>query len=115
MRRLVGWRRPAVGRSIVISRYFASWCTLRPMPRNAPSPSDVRCIDRRTAVLCAVVWPALCAAADDAALLRELRAGAAVLMRHTQTAPGVGDPEGWRIDDCKSQRNLDDSGVAHAK
>lgn len=55
------------------------------------------------------------ARADDAALLRELRVGAALLMRHTQTTAGVGDPPGWRLDQCATQRNLDDRGVAHAQ
>ena len=56
------------------------------------------------------------ARADDAALLRELRqGGVAVLMRHAQTTPGVGDPPGWQLADCASQRNLDDSGIAHAQ
>ncbi|HEU5296544.1 MAG TPA: histidine phosphatase family protein [Burkholderiaceae bacterium] len=74
-------------------------------------------IGRRAALLAVAALLALPAAAvaDDATLLRELRAGAAVLMRHTQTTPGVGDPPGWRLDDCKSQRNLDASGIAHAK
>ena len=53
-------------------------------------------------------------AADDAALLRELRSGAVLLMRHTQTTPGVGDPPGWRLEHCASQRNLDAAGIAHA-
>jgi phosphohistidine phosphatase SixA len=52
---------------------------------------------------------------DDAALLRELRAGAVVLMRHTQTTPGVGDPPGWRLERCDSQRNLAPEGIEHAK
>ncbi len=60
----------------------------------------------------AVGLPAL---ADDAALLRELRAGAALLMRHTQTTAGVGDPPGWRLDQCGTQRNLDQRGIAHAQ
>src|SRR6185295_10947505 len=59
-------------------------------------------------------WPAS-SRADDATLLRELRAGAAVLMRHTQTTPGVGDPAGWRLELCQSQRNLAPSGIEHAK
>ena len=53
--------------------------------------------------------------ADDMILLRELRAGAALLMRHTQTTAGVGDPPGWRLDQCATQRNLDDRGIAHAQ
>jgi phosphohistidine phosphatase SixA len=52
---------------------------------------------------------------DDALLLRELRAGGALLMRHAQTTPGVGDPPGWRLDACTTQRNLDERGIAHAR
>jgi phosphohistidine phosphatase SixA len=52
---------------------------------------------------------------DDAALLRELRAGAVVLMRHAQTTPGVGDPPGWRLERCESQRNLAPEGIEHAR
>jgi phosphohistidine phosphatase SixA len=60
--------------------------------------------------------PAHTAATDDAAaLLPTLGAGATLLMRHTQTTPGVGDPPGWRLDQCASQRNLADEGIAHAK
>lgn len=58
---------------------------------------------------------ALPARSDDAALLRELRAGGALLMRHAQTVPGVGDPPGWRLDQCSTQRNLDERGIAHAQ
>ena len=58
---------------------------------------------------------ALPARADDAALLRELRAGGALLMRHAQTVPGVGDPPGWRLGQCSTQRNLDERGIAHAQ
>lgn len=57
----------------------------------------------------------MAALAADPALLRELRAGAALLMRHTQTVPGVGDPPGWRPDQCATQRNLDERGIAHAQ
>lgn len=54
-------------------------------------------------------------AAADAALLRELRAGGVLLMRHTQTVAGFGDPPGWRLDPCATQRNLDERGIAHAQ
>jgi phosphohistidine phosphatase SixA len=72
----------------------------------------------RRATLAACAWLGLLgpACADDAAVLRELRTGGvAVLLRHTQTTPGVGDPPGWRLADCASQRNLDESGIAHAR
>jgi broad specificity phosphatase PhoE len=42
------------------------------------------------------------------------RPGHVLLLRHAN-APGVGDPPGMRLDDCSSQRNLDDSGRMQAK
>jgi phosphohistidine phosphatase SixA len=41
--------------------------------------------------------------------------GQVVLIRHTITTPGVGDPPGFRLDDCSTQRNLTDEGRGHAK
>jgi phosphohistidine phosphatase SixA len=40
--------------------------------------------------------------------------GQVVLLRHTVTPPGVGDPPGMRVDDCSTQRNLTDEGRGHA-
>ncbi|MFN3579020.1 MAG: histidine phosphatase family protein [Pseudomonas sp.] len=46
--------------------------------------------------------------------LQALRDGQAVLiMRHAQ-APGVGDPERFRLGDCSTQRNLDQRGREQA-
>jgi phosphohistidine phosphatase SixA len=75
---------------------------------------------RRRLIVAAGIVP-LCGApgrahAVDAALLAAIRQGrVALLMRHTQTTPGVGDPPGWTLAQCASQRNLDDTGIAHAK
>lgn len=45
-----------------------------------------------------------------------LRAGGCVvLMRHAQTVPGVGDPPGWRLGDCSSQRKLSEAGREQAR
>ena len=55
------------------------------------------------------------ARADDALLQALRHGGVALLMRHAQTTPGVGDPPGWTFESCASQRNLDDSGIAHAE
>ena len=45
-----------------------------------------------------------------------LRAGGCVvLMRHAVTVAGVGDPPGFRLDDCSSQRNLSDAGRQQAR
>ena len=37
------------------------------------------------------------------------------MLRHTQTDPGFGDPAGYRLDQCSTQRNLSDEGRAQAK
>jgi len=37
-----------------------------------------------------------------------------LLMRHA-VAPGIGDPAGYKLQDCKSQRNLDAKGRAQAQ
>jgi phosphohistidine phosphatase SixA len=69
--------------------------------------------------LLAAAWLVLAprpARADDAAVLEALRAGrVAILLRHSQTTPGVGDPPGWKLDDCSTQRNLNAEGRAHAR
>jgi broad specificity phosphatase PhoE len=43
------------------------------------------------------------------------KGGQVVLMRHAVTTPGVGDPPGFRLDDCSTQRNLTDDGRLDAK
>lgn len=55
------------------------------------------------------------ASADPAlwALLRD--GGQIVLVRHAVTDPGVGDPPGFRLDDCRTQRNLSAAGREEAK
>jgi len=40
--------------------------------------------------------------------------GQVVLIRHTITTPGVGDPPGFRLDDCATQRNLSAAGREQA-
>ena len=65
-----------------------------------------------TAALLITPWVAQ-AESDD--LPMRLRAGGcAVLLRHALTDPGVGDPPGFRLDQCSSQRNLSDAGRAQA-
>lgn len=55
------------------------------------------------------------ASADDA-LWRLVEGGGQVLfIRHATTTPGAGDPEGFQLDDCKTQRNLSEAGRAEAK
>lgn len=55
------------------------------------------------------------AQAPEHELIERLRAGTHVLMIRHAHAPGYGDPEGFRLDDCATQRNLDDAGRAQAR
>jgi len=41
--------------------------------------------------------------------------GQVVLIRHTLTDPGFGDPQNFRLEDCTTQRNLSEEGREHAK
>ena len=54
--------------------------------------------------------------ADDTTAWNRLREGGlVVLMRHAATVPGLGDPPGFKLEDCATQRNLSDEGRAHAR
>jgi phosphohistidine phosphatase SixA len=54
--------------------------------------------------------------ADDAAAWARLRPGGLVLlMRHASTEPGLGDPPGFKLGDCATQRNLSQAGRAEAE
>jgi phosphohistidine phosphatase SixA len=55
------------------------------------------------------------ASADEAEAWTALHAGRHVaLMRHTDAPGGAGDPPGFRVDDCATQRNLSAKGRADA-
>ena len=62
------------------------------------------------------LWLALVptAHADDALLARLHEPGTALLLRHA-LAPGVGDPPGFQLEDCSTQRNLSEEGRAQAQ
>ncbi len=72
----------------------------------------------RGAVL--VLWSTMfsfLAVADDKVStfkLSDLKNGDIVLLRHAN-APGVGDPDGFKLGDCSTQRNLDDAGRAQSQ
>ena len=53
--------------------------------------------------------------ADDALWALLQQGGQIVLIRHAVTDPGVGDPPGFNLDDCRTQRNLSDAGRAEAR
>lgn len=52
----------------------------------------------------------------DEALWNALREGGHVLyIRHSLTTPGFGDPPGFELEDCSTQRNLSGEGRAQAR
>jgi hypothetical protein len=97
-----------------------------PAPPAAASAPPARPARRRllraVAALPALNLPALglpaaglrAAETPDAAIEALLRAGGVFALRHA-LAPGTFDPPGMRLDDCRTQRNLNDEGRAQAR
>jgi broad specificity phosphatase PhoE len=52
----------------------------------------------------------------DEQLWGKLRQGGyVVLIRHASTEPGIGDPPGFRLDDCRTQRSLSEAGRGESR
>lgn len=62
-----------------------------------------------------MLWALAAQANADEALWSRLREGGLVVMMRHATAPGVGDPPGFRLGDCATQRNLSAEGRAEAR
>lgn len=63
----------------------------------------------------ALALPLAAPAAGEAAWATLARGGQVVLVRHATTTPGAGDPPGFRLEDCATQRNLSDAGRRQAR
>ena len=71
--------------------------------------------DFRVLVVICVLLASGTARADEAAAWAALRAGGHVaLMRHTDAPGGAGDPPGFKLEECATQRNLSPKGRADA-
>lgn len=55
------------------------------------------------------------AAADDDTWAALRRGGNIVVLRHALTPAQLGDPPGFRLEDCATQRNLTEDGIAQAE
>jgi phosphohistidine phosphatase SixA len=68
-------------------------------------------------LLCGILGTAATAARDekDEDLAARMQNGGAVLLLRHAYAPGTGDPEEFRLDDCATQRNLSDAGREQAR
>ena len=63
-----------------------------------------------------IAMPATAANDSQEAWAALARGGHVALIRHGNAPPGYGgDPPGFRMDDCSTQRNLDDKGRAQAR
>ena len=72
----------------------------------------------RCALACLLIFLSTAHAAEmpSEALWQRLRAGGAiVLVRHAATTPGIGDPPGFELGKCATQRNLSDAGRRDAR
>ena len=76
-------------------------------------------MDRRmllhASLLAALAPLAPLAQADEALWALLQQGGHVVLLRHALTDPGVGDPPGFRLDACATQRNLSEPGRSEAR
>lgn len=66
------------------------------------------------AALGSLSGPAPLGASSEEETWQALRDGVIALFRHAN-APGTGDPAGMRLDDCATQRNLDEAGRRQAR
>lgn len=70
---------------------------------------------RRSLLLAAAALPVAARAGERGPEWTALKAGGvAILLRHAHTVAGLGDPPGFRIGDCATQRNLSDEGRRQA-
>jgi phosphohistidine phosphatase SixA len=79
-------------------------------------PSGVVFLLARSSALTCLLFGMPAVAAGSEALWALLRSGGqVVVIRHASTDPGVGDPQGFRLDDCGTQRNLSPAGREEAR
>jgi broad specificity phosphatase PhoE len=69
----------------------------------------------RIAILVALLLSTSSAWAGEEAAWAAMREGRAVLLMRHASAPGTGDPPGFVLGDCTTQRNLDEAGRLQAQ
>ena len=74
-------------------------------------------MQRRAALIATVTASAVWTLGAQAttALAGQARRGGVLLIRHASTEPGLGDPAGFTIGQCQTQRNLSEAGRAQAR
>lgn len=79
-----------------------------------PTPTTPSFTRRRLAGLVLLPWLGAAAHADAPVAARLRAGGCAVLLRHSQTDAGIGDPPGFELGNCRTQRNLSEAGRAQS-
>ena len=75
-----------------------------------------RCLSTIMALVCLLGWTTpLRADETEEALWTALGTGEAVALIRHALAPGTGDPTGFKLDDCATQRNLSEEGRRQAR
>lgn len=69
-------------------------------------------MQRRTALIALTAWTLQVQA--DSLLASLSRQGGVLMVRHASTEPGLGDPIGFKLGQCSTQRNLSEAGRAEA-
>lgn len=91
----------------------------KPLPISRPSLSQALFqLVSRVLVLMLVIFTggSVSARADETPFAVErLKSGNYILMMRHARAPGTGDPSGFKLEDCSTQRNLDESGREQAR
>ena len=57
----------------------------------------------------------LTGAKSEEAIVEELKKGGNIVFIRHAIAPGGGDPENFKLNDCSTQRNLDSQGIKQSK
>lgn len=70
---------------------------------------------RRTLLAAAAAAPLFAHAQADLQVAKLLKTGGCVIAFRHALAPGTFDPPEFRVDDCRTQRNLNDEGRAQAR
>jgi phosphohistidine phosphatase SixA len=89
------------------------WNNLMMTPQLPQTCSKTRRFLTGLLMVLPLLAPLNSSAADDS-ILANLPSGSIVVFRHA-LAPGGGDPPGFQLGNCATQRNLDDEGRAQAK
>ena len=107
---------PATDAALASAYWVAS--VHAPAPAPAAVPPRARAQLRLLPACMAWLALALCAGpapADETVWEALKRGGPGVVIRHALTTPGVGDPPGFQLGQCATQRNLSDEGRQDAK